>query len=111
MHQDAWKDILENIKNNFEIEELDRYTVDKDGGIEVEYVIFHGPLGLMKLEYIAKPVIIDKKVHYSNRIGADSHVEYLYDPNQKSYKLLAYKWQEDNEDWLEMEAGNLTKSF
>lgn len=111
MQKEAWQEILNNIKSNFNVEEHDSYRLDKDGGIDVEYIEFYGPLGLMKLEFISRPLVLDKKVHYSNRIGSDSRVEYRYDQTQKTSKLIAYKWDENDEDWIEIDIKNFEKAF
>ena len=106
MQPDRWKDILGNVKDNFEVEEDGNYHLDEEGGIDAEFIIFKGPLGRMKLEYITKPVVLDKKVTFSNRIGSQSEVKYIYSEEEKSNKLKVYKWDEAQDDWLEMEAKN-----
>ncbi|MDP2708902.1 MAG: hypothetical protein Q8O93_02525 [bacterium] len=107
MLPEKWQDIIGNIKDNFSVEATEKYHEEDEGGADVEYIIFKGPLGRMKLEFITKPVVLDKKTKYSNRLGAETVVEYVYSPDEKTHKLKAYKWDEALNDWLEMEA----KSF
>src|SRR3989338_1734001 len=104
MSPEKWQQTVGNIKDNFKVEKKKKTNLDEAGGVDIEYIIFNGPLGRMKLEFITKPVIIDKKTKYSNRLGAETIVEYVYSPDEKSHKLKAYKWDEDVNDWLEMEA-------
>ena len=104
MSPEKWQQTVGNIKDNFKVEENEKTHLDEAGGVDIEYIIFNGPLGRMKLEFIPKPVIIDKKTKYSNRLGAETIVEYVYSPDEKSHKLKAYKWDEAVNDWLEMEA-------
>ncbi|OGF24297.1 hypothetical protein A3H66_02070 [Candidatus Falkowbacteria bacterium RIFCSPLOWO2_02_FULL_45_21] len=104
MTSEKWQQIVGNIKDNYEVEECEKRYLEEQGGVEVEYIIFKGPLGRMKLEFITKPAVIDKKTKYSNRLGAETVVEYVYSPKEKSHKLKAYKWDEAINDWLEMEA-------
>jgi len=104
MLPEKWEQIVGNIKDNFKVEDCAKQHLDEHGGVDLEYVIFKGPLGRMKLEFITKPVIIDKKTKYSKRLGAGTVVEYVYSQEEKSHKLRAYKWDEASNDWLEMEA-------
>ena len=111
MTQEKWKEILGNIKDNFMVEDEGNEHFDEEGGVDIDYVIFRGPLGRMRLEFIAKPVILDKKTIYSKRIGSETKVEYVYSADEKNYKLRAYKWDEAEEDWVEMEAAKFSSSF
>lgn len=77
------------------------------GGIDIDFIIFKGPLGMMKLEFITKPAILDKKTTYSRRIGSETKVDYIYSDTEKSSKFIAYKWNEDQEAWVEIDS----KSF
>jgi hypothetical protein len=106
MQPGKWQEIVGNIKDNFSVEETGKNHFEEEGGAEVEFIIFKGPLGRMKLEFIVKPVILDKKTKYSNRIGAETVVEYVYSLDEKTYKLKVYKWDEGVQDWAEMEAKN-----
>ena len=106
MTQEKWHNITGNIKDNFTVEDEGREKIEEDGGIEVEYIVFQGPLGKMRLELVTRPVIIDKKTTYSNRIGAGTTVEYIYSPEEKNSQLMAYKWSEEQNDWLEINAEN-----
>jgi len=99
-----WQEIVGNIKDNFEVFESGSEHFEDQGGADVEYIVFNGPLGRMRLEFVSKPVILDKKTKYSRRIGSETVVDYIYSPDEKSHRLKAYKWDEALNDWLEMEA-------
>jgi len=101
---EKWREIVGNIKDNFPVEESEKTHFDDEGGVDVEYIIFKGPLGRMKLEFISKPVVLDRKTKYSKRIGSETVVDYIYSPDEKSHKLKAYKWDEAMSEWVEMEA-------
>jgi hypothetical protein len=105
MSPEKWQQLVGKIKDNFAVEENEKLHLDEAGGTEVEYIIFKGPLGRMRLEFITKPLVIDKKTKYSNRLAAETVVEYVYSPNEKNYRLKAYKWDEAVNDWSAMEAG------
>jgi len=103
MTSEKWKNILGNIKDNFTVEEEGNEHLDEEGGIDIEYIIFIGPVGRMRLEFISKPVILDKKTIYSRRIGSETKVEYVYSETERTYKLMVYQQDEEGGEWVEME--------
>jgi hypothetical protein len=103
---EKWENIKGHIKDNFEVEGEGREHIEEGGGINVEYIEFHGPLGRMRIEFIDKPVILDKKTTYSKRIGSETGIEYVYSQTERTYHMNAYKWSEETDDWIEMEAKN-----
>ena len=99
-----WQEIVGNIKDSFTVEESGGEHLEDEGGTDVEFIVFNGPLGRMRLEFVSKPVVLDKKTKYSNRVGSETVIDYIYSQDEKSHKLKAYKWDEALNDWLEMEA-------
>jgi len=106
MTKEKWQDILSNIKDNFSVEDEGGEHLEDEGGVDVEYVVFNGPLGKMRLEFISKPVVEDKKTTYSRRIGSETKVDYVYSTTEKVEKLMAYKWDEDSETWVEIDGSS-----
>lgn len=104
MTEERWKDLVGNIKDKFKVEDEGSEHLDEHGGIDREYIVFAGPLGKMKLELITKPVVLDKKTNYSNRIGSETKVNYIYSESEKTSRLVAYKWDDNQEEWVEIEA-------
>ncbi|MDD5290830.1 MAG: hypothetical protein PHZ04_01815 [Patescibacteria group bacterium] len=105
MTEEKWENIKGQIKDSFKVEDEGKEHQDERGGVDTEYIIFEGPLGRMKLEFITKPVVLDKKTNYSNRIGSETKVNYVYSESEKTNRLVAYKWEESRDDWTEIEAG------
>lgn len=105
MIKEKWDDIRGSILDKFEVEDSGSEHIDDEGGVDVEYVVFLGPLGKIRLEFITKPVILDKKTSYSRRIGSETNVEYVYSKDETSQQLFAYKWNEMSSEWDEMDAG------
>lgn len=101
---EKWQDILGKIKDNFSVEDSGQSHLDEAGGIDIDYIVFQGPLGRIKLEYITKPVVLDKKTIYSQRIGSETKVDYIYSNDEKSSKLKVSKWDEAIDDWQEIDA-------
>ena len=108
MLPEKWKNLIDDIKDKFEVEEQNKEHLDEQGGTDVEFIIFKSPLGRMKLEYITKPVVLDKKTTYSQRIGSQTNVEYVYSPDEKTNRLIAYKWNEIQDDWVEINADSFS---
>ena len=105
MTGERWENIKGQIKDSFEVEDEGRQHQDEYGGVDIEFIIFTGPLGRMKLEFITKPVVLDKKTTYSRRIGSETKVDYVYSEDEKTSRLVAYKWDDGQEEWVEIEAG------
>ena len=103
MTKERWQDILSNIKDNFVVSEHEKVSDEEEGGREIERIVFDGPLGRMLLEFTEKPAILDKKTIYSNRAGAETEIKYTYSDTEKAYRLNVYKWDEAQDDWVEME--------
>ncbi len=105
MNLDRCKDIIGNIKDKFEVLDYQKEHHEEQGGLDLEYIIFNSPLGRVKLEFISKPVVLDKKTNYSRRIGSDVKVEYVYSEEEKTTKMEAYKWDESSDDWMKIDGG------
>ena len=106
MMPEKWESIKGNIKDNFSVLDEGSTHLEDEGGVDIEYIVFEGPLGKIRLEFIAQPVVMDKKTTYSKRIGSETAVEYVYSDTEKSYKMIAYKWSKDQDEWIEMETGS-----
>lgn len=106
MQIERWNEIIGNIKDNFDIVDQGEERLDEEGGVDVEFIEFNGPLGKMRLEFVTKPIVLDKKTTYSNRIGSETKVDYIYSQSEKSSKLNAYKWDNESGEWVEIESKN-----
>lgn len=95
---------MSNVKDNFSVEDEGSEHLEDEGGVDIEYVVFSGPLGRVRLEYVTKPVVLDRKTTYSKRIGSETKVDYVYSETEKAHKLHVYKWDEASQDWIEIEA-------
>ena len=106
MNEEKWENLINNIKDKFKVEKHDTEHTDEMGGTDTEFIIFESPLGRVKLERITKPVVLDKKTSYSQRIGSETSVEYVYSEDEKTARLTAYKWE--NNEWVEINADNFS---
>ncbi len=108
MTPERWKNIKDEIRDSFEVLDSGSYHEDEEGGIDTEFIEFKGPLGLMRLEFIAKPIVLDKKTTFSRRIGSETKVEYIYSEEEKSHKFKIYKWNDETDDWEEVDQKHFT---
>lgn len=106
MNQERWENLVNDIKDKFEVEDHGNKHLDEMGGTDIEFIVFKGPLGRIKLTYVTKPVVLDKKMNYSQRIGSETSIEYTYSENERTARLIAYKWDDNENDWVEIDADN-----
>lgn len=98
MLPEKWQSLIGEIKDKFEVSEQGSEHLEDDGGTDIEFIVFQSPLGLLRMEFVTKPVVIDKKTRYSNRFGAETQVDYVYS-EEKIHKMDVYKWDEGSEEW------------
>ncbi len=103
MSPDKWEEIKDMAKKNFEVLEINR---NEDEGTTAEELIFIGPLGKMKLEFVSKPLVLSKKVTYSKRMGDTAKVDYVTSATEKTNTLFAYKWEPASDTWVEIDAAS-----
>ena len=99
MTPERWEEIKEMAQKNFEV--LANINEDipaiKDG--KVESLVFIGPLGKIKLEMVIKPLVLEKRTHYSKRAGQETKVDYITSDTEKVRTLSAYRWEEASDSW------------
>jgi hypothetical protein len=108
MTQEKWLAIKGKIMDAMEVLDRGEEHYAEEGGVDVDFIEFQSPLGKTRLEFIVKPIVLDKKTVYSHRGGSDTGVEYVYSPTEKSSRLAVYKWDDDDGEWLEISADNFT---
>ena len=104
MTDERWQEVISQIKDNFKVlAERQEDLAKEPGGGTVEVIEFIGPLGKMKLERTTQPKILDKKTIGSRRIGSDTKVEYIYSDTELVHRFKAFKWNETDNIWVEVE--------
>lgn len=112
MDIDKWEQLKEELGRKFKIseettEDLTVHTQDgevKNGKAEV--LVVETPMGRIKLAFESRPLVLDKKMIYSHRAGQTARTEYEFSETEKTHKLKAYKWNDDLDEWKEIDAGN-----
>jgi hypothetical protein len=106
MYQKKWDDLLDKIEKLFgfidhDIEEF------PERSMTVETAVFDGDSGRMKLERTVKPLLLEKKVSFSKRIGSDAEVEYIYSEDETVDIVKFYKWDRLRHTWKQIEMDEL----
>ncbi len=82
-------------------------TAGEEGIGEIETLIFESPRGKVKLVWVTRPVVLDKKVIGAHRRGASrAQYEYVYSDTETTHKLEAFR-EVDNE-WQELDPSAFT---
>ena len=106
MHQSKWEDLIDKIERLFGFIE---HTTEEfpERHMTVETAVFDGAAGRMKLERTVKPLVIDKKVSYSKRIGSDVDVEYVYSEDESVDTVKLFRWDKLAREWKQMDISAL----
>lgn len=111
MTEEKWLNLLSMIEESFGVAERRKNPLsEEDGPGEVETVEFKGPLGKMKLIRTIRPLILNKKTLYSKRGGSDTAVDYVYSDTETVTNLKAYRFDDSQNDWQEIDPGTFARS-
>jgi len=94
---------LDKLFGDLEFDEIE----EEETQAVTETVVWTGPQGKMKLARTTRPLVVDKKTHFSNRIGGGTHVEYIYSKTESTSRVRLYRWKEAVTDWEEVDAAEL----
>ena len=103
MNEGKWNEIHDMIVDKFEVAEDEK---TREEGERVEWIVFDGPSGKMKVEWTERPRTLDVKTQYSRRAGTSaSVVGKVTSDTEKVNFLKAFVWKDD--EWVEMDTGAL----
>jgi hypothetical protein len=107
MNDEQWVRMLDSLELKFELKkEKETFETQDDLGHvmknDVERVEFSTDDGDFKVERTTRPLILDKKVHYSHSSAGKGKTEYILSDTEKSHKVTLYKWDDDDRDWREI---------
>ena len=106
MNDQRWEEVLRRLDKLFGDLEFDEIE-DEETQAVTETVVWTGPQGKMKLARTTRPLVVDKKTHFSNRVGGGTHVEYIYSKTESTSRVRLYRWKEAVSDWEEVDAAEL----
>ncbi len=103
MTRDKWDSIVYKLETMFPDAEVIREDIeDVDTGIR-ETVEFESPqMGLIKLEFIDMPLLLEERTIGGKRIGATVKVEKIYSDTERVYRLNIYK-KNSLDEWEKLE--------
>jgi hypothetical protein len=99
MNDEKWYELVERIEDKLQVEEMREWEGPHRAHIET--LIFTGPAGRMKLERTSRPLVLDRKVRVSRRIGDVGEEEFIYSETEKSHRVCLYQWT--GEEWEEVD--------
>lgn len=109
MQDEQWENLIDNLEIKFGKLERKKQTTSSIDDVgnktknEEEWLEFETPMGEMKLSRVVRPMIIDKKFHYTHGSGGKGKVEYIVSDTEKSHKVTLYKRDDLNNDWQEVQ--------
>ena len=103
MNDQRWEEVLRRLDKQFGDLEFDE-TEDEETRAILESVAWKSPQGRLKLTRTTRPLVVDKKLHYSNRAGGGSRVEYVYSDTETTSRIRLYRWSDLANDWEEVDA-------
>lgn len=106
MLQRKWEDLLDKIEKLFGFVE---HTSEEfpERRLTIETVVFDGATGRMKIERSVRPVVLDKKVSYTRRIGSDVAIDYVYSEDEFVDTLKLYRWDRLAGEWRQVDISEL----
>lgn len=94
MSDKAWDELINLIDEKYHIDSSDRLTekLEDDGALTrtIERIEFEKDNVKYRIDRITGPLILDKKTHYHHR-GSANRIEYVYDPEETSTKVVFYQ--------------------
>ena len=106
MTDEKWENLIDQVEQKFGEVERKKEELDFGPG-EKEIIVFSGALGKMKLERIQKPLVLGQRgIRAKMRAGAGSTVEYLYSDTEKVDRIHAFRWDDKENDWVEIDMGS-----
>ncbi len=107
MQDERWQQLIEMAKQNFKNVELTTEDLVLETAEETVFsgtrdvLQFQTPQDTFKLIRENRPVVLEKKQHYSHRPGDTARTEYKLSDTEFSHKLRVYK-EDLNGEWEEI---------
>jgi len=100
VNDERWYDLIDRIETQFEILQNTETALDTGPG-KRHVVEFKSPLGRMRIERETRPVVLERKTHYSKRAGTQATEEFVYSDTEFSQRVSLYRfvdgvWQEED---------------
>lgn len=100
MTDQRWEQVAALIQQHMQVEEHERGELEQEPGT-VEWYVFTGPVGRLRLERHTRPKVLGSHMITSKRAGASGHEQKEYSETETSSFLKLWKWE--NNDWHEVD--------
>lgn len=113
MNDERWEELKKNLKKKFSVSEEKTEDLMMDTGEgtvkhgEQNVIVVTTPAGKIKLVREIRPLVLEKKLHYTHQQGKSASFEYKFSETEKTHKLRFFKWNENEYDWQELRAEDL----
>lgn len=107
MNDERWYDLMERIRAKFKVTLEEEHPTPHGPG-RVTRIEFDGPGGRMRLERTTRPIVLERKAHYSRRAGGETSEEFVYSENEFSDRINLFRWADgtwQEEDYRRMIGG------
>ncbi|MGD8394259.1 MAG: hypothetical protein PVF43_02160 [Candidatus Eiseniibacteriota bacterium] len=98
MNDERWYDLIDRIRTQFGTVSATEEALETGPG-KREVVEFESPMGRMRLERVTRPVVKEKRTHYSKRAGSATTEEYVYEEGEFTHRVSLFRW--NGTDWQE----------
>ena len=108
MNEGMWEDLLLRLEDKvgpLKVEKLSETRTDDIGQnivSNIERIEFELGGNTLRVEKVTKPLILDKKTHYTHTAGARASVEYVLSEDETTTHIKAYRLDPDLDEWLEI---------
>lgn len=109
MNHEKWQQLISRLQSRFpgsslNTEEL--YNIANGQEIQSgtqDIFEFSAPEGQFRIVRENKPLLLDKKMHFSHRQGDSARTEYIFSDTEMSHKILMFR-QDDSGNWQKIDA-------
>lgn len=112
MNDEKWNLLVERAKEKFDDVSLsteDIIAETSEGLVKQgtkDILEFSNPAGTFRVVRESRPVLLEKKMHYSHRQGDAARSEYVFSDSEFSHKVCIYK-ENLSGDWEKIDSENL----
>ena len=94
MSDKAWEELINLLDEKYTVDITNKFTEKLEDNPKftktIERIEFEKDNIKYRIDRVTSPLILDKKTHYSHR-GSANHIEYIYDPDETSSKVVFYQ--------------------
>jgi hypothetical protein len=102
MQDDKWEQLVESIQSKFTVIEHRTEDIEEEAyTVTEDILVFEGDQGRFRIVRETKPLLLDKKQHYTHRPGDTARTEYVFSETEVSQRVRVYR-ENNFGDWEEI---------